>query len=76
MEPEAAGSKCLKSAGTGRLSALFVLRVPDPEKQILFIKSMPFCAVWDMLCEKAGVPVGADWFAEMEAYEADVLSKR
>ena len=39
-------------------------------------KSMPFAAVWDMLCEKAGVPVGADWLAEMEAYEDDVLAKR
>ncbi|MGE4488141.1 MAG: L-rhamnose isomerase [Kiritimatiellales bacterium] len=39
-------------------------------------KSMPFGAVWDQLCEKAGVPVGTAWIAEMEAYEADVLSKR
>ena len=39
-------------------------------------KSMPFSAVWDMLCEKAGVPVGADWIAEMETYETEVLSKR
>ena len=39
-------------------------------------KSMPFAAVWDMLCEKADVPVGAAWIGEMEAYEADVLSLR
>ena len=39
-------------------------------------KSMPFGAVWDKLCEKAGVPVGADWLKEMEAYESDVLSAR
>ncbi|MFA5689203.1 MAG: L-rhamnose isomerase [Kiritimatiellales bacterium] len=39
-------------------------------------KSMPFAAVWDMLCEKAGVPVGSDWIADMEKYEADVLSER
>ncbi len=39
-------------------------------------KSMPFAAVWDKLCEKAGVPVGADWLAEMEAYEAEVLASR
>ena len=39
-------------------------------------KTMPFSAVWDMLCEKAGVPVGMDWVAEVEKYEADVLSKR
>ncbi len=39
-------------------------------------KTMPFPAVWDMLCEKADVPIGADWLSEMEAYEVDVLSKR
>ena len=39
-------------------------------------KSMPFAAVWDMLCERAGVPVGTDWIEEMEAYERDVLAKR
>jgi L-rhamnose isomerase len=39
-------------------------------------KSMPFPAVWDMLCEKDGVPVGMDWITEMEKYESDVLVKR
>jgi L-rhamnose isomerase len=39
-------------------------------------KSMPFAAVWDMLCEKAGVPVGTAWIAEMEKHETKVLSKR
>ena len=39
-------------------------------------KSMPFGAVWDRLCEQAGVPVGTAWIAEMEDYEKDVLSKR
>jgi L-rhamnose isomerase len=39
-------------------------------------KTMPFGAVWDMLCEKAGVPAGAEWLAEMEAYETEVLSVR
>ncbi len=39
-------------------------------------KSMPFAAVWDRLCEVAGVPVGADWIAEMEKYARDVLTKR
>ena len=39
-------------------------------------KSMPFGAVWDKLCEQAGVPVGMDWVAEMETYESKVLSKR
>lgn len=39
-------------------------------------KTMPFAAVWDKLCEKAGVSVGADWLAEMEQYETEVLSIR
>ena len=39
-------------------------------------KSMPFAAVWDTLCEKANVPVGAAWISEMEKYEASVQSKR
>jgi len=39
-------------------------------------KSMPFGAVWDMLCEKDGVPVGTDWIVEMEKYEKQVQSKR
>ncbi|KAB2640229.1 MAG: L-rhamnose isomerase [Verrucomicrobia bacterium] len=33
-------------------------------------KTMPFGAVWQQLCIKAGVPAGTDWLAEMEAYEA------
>ena len=32
-------------------------------------KTMPFGAIWTQLCEQAGVPVGTDWLAEMEAYE-------
>ncbi len=39
-------------------------------------KSMPFAAVWDQLCAKADVPVGADWLPAMETYETDVLAKR
>jgi L-rhamnose isomerase len=39
-------------------------------------KSMPFAAVWDKLCEQAGVPVGTDWIGDMEAYETEVLAKR
>jgi L-rhamnose isomerase len=38
--------------------------------------SMPFGAVWDMLCRTAGVAVGSEWIAEMEAYERDVLASR
>lgn len=39
-------------------------------------KSMPFGAVWDQLCETAGVPAGADWLSDMDAYEKAVLAER
>lgn len=39
-------------------------------------KTLPFSAVWDMLCLKSGVPAGASWIGEMENYEATVQSKR
>ncbi|MDR0362302.1 MAG: L-rhamnose isomerase [Planctomycetota bacterium] len=39
-------------------------------------KALPWSAVWDYFCLKAGVPVGEDWLAEVKKYETDVLSKR
>ena len=39
-------------------------------------RTMPFGAVWDMLCQREEVPVGAAWISEVETYEAKVLSKR
>lgn len=39
-------------------------------------KTLPFGAVWDMLCVKSGVPAGAAWIGEMEAYEEEVQRKR
>ena len=39
-------------------------------------KTMPFGAVWDRLCEQVDVPIGADWVADVEVYERDVLSQR
>jgi L-rhamnose isomerase len=40
------------------------------------LKSLPWGVVWDHYCRTQGVPVGADWLAEVKAYERDVLSKR
>jgi L-rhamnose isomerase len=40
------------------------------------LKTLPFGAVWDELCERASVPVGRAWIADMEAYEIGVLSQR
>lgn len=39
-------------------------------------KSMPFGAVWDELCRRAGVPAGASWIQDMTAYEKTVQLKR
>jgi L-rhamnose isomerase len=39
-------------------------------------KSIPFAAVWNELCCRAGVPVGADWIREMTDYEKTVQLKR
>jgi L-rhamnose isomerase len=40
------------------------------------LKTLPAGAVWDHYCRKHGVPAGADWLAEVKAYERDVLAKR
>jgi L-rhamnose isomerase len=40
------------------------------------LKTLPFGAVWDMFCERSGVPTRDAWYNEVVAYERDVLSKR
>lgn len=39
-------------------------------------KTLPFGEVWDEYCRRCGKPVDGEWFAQVEAYENDVLSKR
>jgi L-rhamnose isomerase len=39
-------------------------------------RCLPSSAVWDMYCERKGVPVGIDWLASVRAYERDVLARR
>lgn len=39
-------------------------------------KNLPANAVWDMLCLRAGVPVGTDWIPLLKQYESDVQDKR
>lgn len=39
-------------------------------------KSLPWNAVWDMFCLRNNVPVGEEYIAEIEKYEAEVTSKR
>ena len=40
------------------------------------MKTMPFGEVWDAYCRACGKPVDGEWFPAIEAYEADVLTKR
>ena len=40
------------------------------------LKTMPFSDIWEEYCRKCGKPADGEWFAEIEAYEKDVLSKR
>ncbi len=40
------------------------------------IKTAPFGAVWEELCERANMPAGAAWFEEIKKYENEVLSAR
>jgi L-rhamnose isomerase len=39
-------------------------------------KALPWYAVWDQYCLAAEVPVGSNWLAEVQRYEANVLSMR
>ncbi|HBF35261.1 TPA: L-rhamnose isomerase, partial [Candidatus Sumerlaeota bacterium] len=39
-------------------------------------KSLPFGAVWDYCCEKAGVPAGPGWIEDVRTYERTVLFNR
>ena len=38
------------------------------------VKTLPFGDVWNYFCEECGIP--ADWFAEIEKYEKEVLANR
>lgn len=40
------------------------------------LKTYPFGDVWDYFCQTQGVPTGGDWFAEIQKYEREVLSRR
>jgi L-rhamnose isomerase len=39
-------------------------------------KTLPCGAVWEMYCERQGVPGELEWLAEVKRYEKEVLSKR
>lgn len=58
--------RALESAGdfTGRLAML--------EEA----KTLPFGAVWDHYCERAGAPVGGAWLERIRSYEREVMAAR
>ncbi len=39
-------------------------------------KTLPFAAVWNEYCERAGVPAGPAWLDEVRRYEKEVLARR
>jgi L-rhamnose isomerase len=39
-------------------------------------KSLPWGAVWDEFCRRSGVPAGASWLAEAEAYGQETTRLR
>lgn len=39
-------------------------------------KALPFSAVWNKYCLDSGVPAGADWLAQVNEYEEQVLNRR
>ena len=40
------------------------------------LKAMPWQAVWEEFCDRAGMPAGLDWLTEVRAYEKEILSER
>lgn len=40
------------------------------------VKTLPFGDIWDEYCSRQNVPTGSSWYAQVEEYERDVLSKR
>ena len=40
------------------------------------VKTLPFGDIWNYYCQCCDVPADGEWYAKVEAYEKDVLSKR
>jgi len=75
-----ATQKCLLQ---GLLEPVVLLRKYEDEgrlferlAQLEEDKNMPWGAVYDEFCRRAGVPVGEDFIADIHQYEQDVLLKR
>jgi L-rhamnose isomerase len=75
-----AAQRCMTRALLEPLAQLRKYEAADQGFQRLALleeeKSLPWQAVYDEFCLRNNVPVGTDFIAEIEKYEADVTSKR
>jgi L-rhamnose isomerase len=75
-----ATQKCLLQALLEPIDALRAYEAEDKGFERLALleeaKSLPWNAVWDMFCQRNGVPVGEDYIEEVRKYEKEVLAKR
>jgi L-rhamnose isomerase len=75
-----AAQRCMTRALLEPLAQLRKYEANDQGFQRLALleeeKSLPWQAVYDEFCLRNNVPVGTDFIAEIEKYEADVTSKR
>ena len=75
-----ATQKCLLQALLEPLHTLRSYEAEDKGFERLALleecKSLPWNAIWDMCCLRNGVPLGEEFIAEVDKYEADVTSKR
>lgn len=75
-----AAQKCMLRALLEPLAALRKYEAEDKGFERLALleeaKAMPWAAVYDEFCLRNNVPIGDEFIADIEKYEADVLSKR
>ncbi len=75
-----ATQKCLLQALLEPIDILRAYEAEDKGFERLALleeaKSLPWNAVWDMFCQRNGVPVGEDYIEEVRKYEKEVLAKR
>ena len=75
-----AAQKCMTRALLEPSKMISGLELQGKGFQVLGIleecKALPWNAVYDEFCLRNDVPVGTDFIAEIERYEADVTSKR
>ena len=75
-----ATQKCLLQALLEPLQQLREYEAEDKGFERLALlegaKNLPWNAVWDMFCLRNGVPVGEEFIADIQQYEAEVTSKR